>query len=46
MTEYRGIKIEFNFYGQNEWTVQWCGDDIWFTSKEDAMVFIDEVVRA
>lgn len=41
---YRGIEIEENFYGQGEFTVQWCGDDVWFTSEEDAMMFIDSVL--
>lgn len=42
---YRGIEIEENFYGQGEFTVQWCGDDVWFTSEEDAKSFIDSVME-
>ena len=41
--EYKGYYIEFNVYGGNEYTVQYCGDDIYFTTKEEAMAFIDEV---
>ena len=28
--EYKGYYIEFNFYGNNEYSVQYCGDDIVF----------------
>lgn len=42
---YRGIEIEKNIYGQGEFTVQWCGDDVWFTSEEDAMMFIDSMME-
>lgn len=41
--EYKGYWIEFNFYGHNEYTVQYCGDDVFFRSIEDAKAFIEEV---
>ena len=41
--EYKGFYIEFNFYGRNEYTVQYCGDDLMFETKEEAERFIDEV---
>ena len=41
--EYKGYYIEHGFYGGNEYTVQYCGDDIEFNSVEDAKQFIDEV---
>ena len=44
MTEYRGYAIEFNFYGLNEYSVQYNGDYVMFETEEDAMLFIDEVM--
>lgn len=41
--EYKGYNIEHNFYGQNEYTVQYQGDDVWFDNKEEAMKFIDGI---
>ena len=43
--EYKGYVIEFNIYHQNEYTVQFGGDDIWFTSEEEAKQFIDEMTE-
>ena len=43
MTEYKGYYIEFNLYGQNEYSVQYCGDDVIFTSEQDARAFIDSI---
>lgn len=40
--EYKGYYIERNFYGEGEYSVQFCGDDILFTSLDDAKKFIDE----
>lgn len=40
---YRGFAIEFDFYGKEEYTVQFYGDDIWFETEEAAKNFIDEV---
>ena len=34
-----GLYIEFNAYGQNEYTVQFCGDDIFFRTLSDAVAF-------
>lgn len=41
--EYKGYYIEHGFYGGDEYTVQYDGDDIEFNSVEDAKQFIDEV---
>ena len=43
--EYKGYYIETNFYGQNEISVQYCGDDILFPTVQEAKEFIDEVVK-
>lgn len=42
--EYKGYYIEYNFYGKGEYTVQYCGDDFWFTTKEDAQNFINHII--
>ena len=39
---YRGYVIEFNIYGQNEYTIQFEGDDFFFKSLDEAKAFIDE----
>ena len=41
--EYKGYYIEHGFYGGDEYTVQYDGDDVEFNSVEDAKQFIDEV---
>lgn len=41
--EYKGYGIEYDGYGEGEYTVQYKGDDVWFASMEDAKAFIDEV---
>ena len=41
--EYKGFCIEFNFYGMDEYSVQFCGDDIMFESEKAAREFIDSV---
>lgn len=43
--EYRGYYIEENFYGRNEFSVQYCGDDVWFSSIEEAKAFIDNIAE-
>ena len=43
VTEYKGYKIEFNFYGKGEYTVQVDGDDCWFNSEAEAKTFIDSL---
>ena len=42
--EYKGYYIEYNFYDKNEYTVQYCGDDIWFDTIQQAKEFIDSIV--
>lgn len=41
---YKGYAIEFDFYGQKEYTVQYQGDDVWFKSEGEAKKFIDDIV--
>lgn len=41
--EYKGYYIEHNLYKQNEYSVQYCGDDLMFTSEEKAKQFIDSL---
>ena len=41
--EYKGYYIEFNFYGMNEYSVQYCGDDYMFSSFTGATKFVDEI---
>ena len=38
---YKGYFIEYNFYGMGEYTVQYDGDDIEFTTEAEARHFID-----
>ena len=45
ITPYRGYDIEYNFYGNGEYSVQYCGDDFVFCSIEEAKEFIDEIVE-
>ena len=45
MTEYKGYYIEFNIYGQKEYSVQYCGDDVMFTTEDAAKKFIDEITE-
>lgn len=40
---YKNYDIEYNFYGQKEYTVQYQGDDIWFKTEKEARDFIDEI---
>lgn len=41
--EYKGYGIDFNIYGQNEYSVQYCGDDFMFQTLEEAKRFIDSI---
>lgn len=43
--EYKGYFIEIGFYGEGEITVQYCGDDVWFKSVEEAKEFIDQITE-
>ena len=45
MIEYKGYYIETNFYGENEISVQYCGDDIIFPTIQEAKEFIDDIVK-
>ena len=44
MRYYKGYDIEYNFYGENEYSVQYCGDDVIFDTEEEAIEFIDGIV--
>lgn len=33
--------IEYDFYGEQEYSVQYCGDDVVFRTLEEAQEFID-----
>lgn len=43
MTEYKGYYIEYNIYGQKEYTVQYDGDDVFFQTEQEAKDFIDRL---
>lgn len=45
MIEYKGYYIETNFYGENEISVQYCGDDIIFSTIQEAKEFIDDITK-
>ena len=38
-----GYWIEYNIYGQGEYTVQYNGDDVWFDTLEEAKAFIYQI---
>lgn len=40
---YKGYEIAYNIYGTGEYTVQYCGDDVWFSSEKEAREFIDDI---
>ena len=42
--EYKGYTVEYNFYGNGEYSVQYDGDDVIFNTAEEAKDFIDSVV--
>ena len=42
--DYKGYYIEYNFYGNNEYSVQYCGDDVLFETLQEAKDFIDSII--
>lgn len=42
---YKNMDIEYNFYGQGEYSIHYCGDDILFKTLEEAKNFIDTEVE-
>lgn len=44
--KYREIEIMYNLYGDNEYTVQYCGDDYYFNNAKDAEKFIDDEIMS
>lgn len=38
---YKGYGIDYNLYGNGEYSVQYLGDDVMFDSEEEAKEFID-----
>lgn len=43
--KYKGYAIEHNMLGMNEYTVQYCGDEVVFFTETDAKEFIDEITE-
>lgn len=43
MKEYKGYYIEKDLLGGSFYTVQYCGDDVVFSTVAEAKKFIDEV---
>ena len=43
---YKGYGIDYNIYGQGEYSVQYNGDDVIFPTIEKAREFIDDVTGA
>lgn len=43
--KYRNYDIEYNIYGANEYTVQYCGDDFFFKTEKEAEKFIDTLKK-
>ena len=43
--EYKGYCIEHDFYGEGEYSVQYCGDDVIFDTQYEAERFIDEITE-
>ena len=39
IVECNGFYIEYNVYGRGEYTVFYCGDDLWFDTFEEAEKF-------
>ena len=40
---YKGYGIDFDVYGRDEYSVQYCGNDCMFDSLEAAREFIDKI---
>ena len=40
---HKGYDISYNFYGAGEFTVFYDGDDLWFTTEQEARDFIDTI---
>ena len=45
ITKYKGYDIEYDVYKQGEYSVFFAGDDVMFSTLQDAMNFIDEQVE-
>ena len=43
MLKYKGYIIVFNLYGQYEYTIQYCGDELFFYTLRAAHEFIDNL---
>lgn len=46
MREYKSYTIEQNTYGNNEYSVQYNGDDVIFNTEAEAIAFIDSIQEA
>ncbi len=45
LINYKGFCIEYNLYDEDEYSVQYCGDDAIFWTEEEAREFIDEIQK-
>lgn len=45
ITKYKGYDIEYDVYKQGEYSVFFAGDDVMFSTLQDAMNFIDEQIE-
>ena len=41
--KYKNVDIMYNFYGEGEYSVQYCGDDYIFKTEKEAEKFIDSL---
>lgn len=41
--QYNNYWIEYNIYGQGEYTVFYNGEDVWFDTVSEARKFIDSL---
>ena len=41
--KYKNMDIMYNFYGEGEYSVQYCGDDYIFKTEKEAEIFIDSL---
>ena len=42
---YKSVFIEYDFYGQGEYSIQYCGDDFIFNTLEEAKNFVDTEIN-
>lgn len=42
---YKGYGIDYDIYGDGEYSVQYCGDDFMFSTIAEAEEFIDDITE-